>query len=467
MKQGVISYPSSVRLIISLCLILSTVLLSSFTHAQSDAQNQHAQQLDWETCLQEALDKNPDFQKTQVRVQQVDGQALALESQLLPKLSTKATSSPVVATTTGTQLVFSGASIPIIRASHAIRSAARINVELEALELIWKLRRAFAAALLTRKLEALEERKARIFQQRVKRAPSLFDAGRLTRADVVAMEVRSSLAQEDLSKARLRHQQALLDLDSIMGINSSHALFNKPVEGNFSTDTQLDLSLEESIDYALQNRTDLKALKELKVAADQKVIITLSQQLPALYAEGTLRVESELPPPLNQLEEAVNPSGNRSQDNADKNTEGIRNTRASYGFRIPWRVFDGGATFGQVKGAYAEAVNQRTLLIQTEKAIPWQVTTAYKAFAELSQTFLQLEEKNISQRSLELAQELFDQGQISQIEMLDAIEEDIAYRAERLKTLYSMEVAQAHLDYVTGNSARFLPEASPCCLKSK
>lgn len=432
-------------------------------YAEVNEQNTMSKQKpDWETCLQEALDKNPDFQKAQAKIRQLDGQALVLESQLLPKLNARGTSSPVVLNVTGTQLIFSGAMIPILRASHAIRSAARINVQLEALELIWKLRRAFATALLTRKLEELEERKAKIFKQRVKRAPSLFNAGLLTRADVVALEVRSSLAQESFSKARLIHEQALLDLNSVMGIDSNHPLFNKPVEGDFRTGTKLDLNLNEYINYALQNRTDLKALREIKLATDQRIYINLSQQLPALYAEGTLRAEGKLPAPLNRFEEAINPSGSgsRSQDDEDKDTEDIENTRATFGFQIPWRIFDGGATWGRVKSAHAEAVSQKVLLTQTEKAIPWQVTTSYKAFEDLRNMFTELEQKKISGRSLDLAQELFDQGQISQIEMLDAIEEDISYRSERVKVLYSMEVAQAHLDYVTGHSARFLPEVS-------
>lgn len=410
--------------------------------------------LTWSHCVNLALEHNPEFKLAQLRLEETEGIILEKKSNFLPKAQANAVTLPPTLVFGIVQPIYSTAMGPASRSYPAGRSAARINAQLTLLELIYQLRIAFARALYTAQLADIYRKDVEILKDRLQRAPALFEAEKLKKIDVAELEVRTGLAEEKLSHAVKEKELARLDLVELMGISPSHRSVAGNPSGRMEDQVPEDFDVNRLVKRAIQNRRDLQLAKKIKLLADENILITRSPHHPLPYAFGNTILTGNPPHFMKPLTDALDP---QSSEQDDVNRD-IVFARATIGVGISWRLFDGGDIEGKVQSAQAEAVKQDVLVRELEQDIPLQVEQTVKALLSVLKLADKLKKSNLQPADLEKARKLFEAGEASQLEILDALEQSIRFEEVKLTLAYYRSLARASLDRATGDGIQILDE---------
>lgn len=399
------------------------------------------------------FDNNPDILIAKAKIGQIKGQTIGYESKLLPQVTVGGMYLPLTLEGGATQVLYSRAILPIIHLSGLLNSAAMINVQLVTSQVMANVRTAFANALYAQERHALYKERLALLKDRSSHMPALFEAGRITKTDINTLTIRISVAELDVKQAETDAKQALINLNLIMGIGSENPHYLEPVVGAFPTQPEPQPPLPQLIDTALKNRFDLQALTKLKLAADQNIRIVGANDYPIVAAFTRTSLELSPPGPFETFENDLSTSLHRGNTNAAGKP--VRSSSVQYGVNISWRIFDAGDTLGKVRAARAQTVQQDILKQQTEKAIPGQVTGAYQAVQDSAELSKQLASQDLPEQNLHMSHSAFEAGVISQLEVLDAVDQNIDYRLNSVLARYYLELASIQLEEALGNTVYF------------
>lgn len=393
-------------------------------------------------AYQITLANNPEILVAKTKIPEAAGRIMEIQSNLLPRLVAGGVYLPPTFQAGVTQPLLTRATIPIIRLSRLLRTGAEINLEFATLESITKVRTAYAAALFAQKRIRLLEERLKLLQDRSSRAPTLFDAGRITRADLNILDRRVSVAKLDVEANRADYEKALVELSLVLGIDSKHPRFMKPLSGDLASLGEIDKELPPLIDEALARRPDLLGLEKLKLGYQENIRIVSNEYYPIIAAYGSTTLRDEPPGPLKGLDTSV-PSSN-----------------VAMGLNMSWKVFDGGEILGRVRAARETAVQQDVLYERLKQSIPGQVSATYGAVEDLAVTVKKLSNSDLAEQNLRLSRSAFEAGRISQLEVLDAVDQNIDYHLQQLRVRYGLDLALIQLDRALGRTAR-LEEPKP------
>jgi len=251
------------------------------------------------------------------------------------------------------------------------------------------------------------------------------------RADVSVANERPLLIQ-----AQNSFRIAKNNLSNLLGYNLPRDVWeDMPLDLSDKLDaTPYDVDLPSAIASALQNRTELIALRKTEELQKLNIVNAQSGYKPTLQVfagYSWFNAQYGIPPPPLSL---------------DQKFQGY-----NLGAQVSWDIFDGLLTHGKVVQAKSNYEKSKNDLADQSRQIELQVRTAYSDFVEAreildSQKTVQAE----AEEALREARARFDAGTGTQLDVLDAETSLTQARATDVQALHDYDTARAQLERAIG-----------------
>ncbi len=258
-----------------------------------------------------------------------------------------------------------------------------------------------------------------------------YDAGTVPRFNVLRAEVAVANARPELSRARNAYRIAKNNFVNLLGYNVSRTVAeNVPVELTDKLNTApYPVDLSAALEQAMENRTELGALRAAERLRNEDVITARAGYLPSFQAFA----------------------GYGDKSSAFENDLTAERHGWFVGAQVTWNIFDGMLTKGKVVEAKAALTKSQTELEDTSRQVELEVRTAYSDFLEAREV-LEAQEKNQEQaeEALRLATARADAGTATQLDVLNAETALTEARTTQSLAIRNYDVAVARLERAIG-----------------
>jgi len=220
----------------------------------------------------------------------------------------------------------------------------------------------------------ITQRSIRIVKKDLEQTRIRYKAGGALKSDLLSMQVRLSMAQEDLVKAKNRYKRSLSTLSNLLGYNAAKD-FRLAESKELDLITELPDSYQEAVDYALMHRPESKKIHQRVI----KRAIALD------------KAKSYYMPNVNVLGKYYHDDPNLSFDQNRENW--------TIGIRLDWDLFSGLSRQARIKQAESSI---QEMFAQDKK-------TAQAIQLEVKKALLQLKEaksrQEVARKSVKQAKE--------------------------------------------------------------
>ena len=287
-------------------------------------------------------------------------------------------------------------------------------------KITFQVKKAFYAVLLAQK--NVEVTGAALDQSRRHLAvvEDFFKVGVVSKFDLLRTRVEVANLKPDLIQASNNLRLSQESLANLLSLPSA----SLKLEGELSFKL-LSITLEEALDEALKERSDLKSLKLQKEMSEVALKLAEARNKPNLALVGNYQYQ--------------NPSGGEDEWGGEWNLNLV--------LSVP--LFDGWANRARVAQRRSQAKQIELSLRELEAGIDLEVKKAFWD-VEASEERIYAQEKNIEQaeEALSIAEVRYRSGAITNLEVLDAQLTVTRARLGYLKALYDHNVAMAELEKV-------------------
>ncbi len=335
------------------------------------------------------------------------------------------------------QTVYGGGKLmAAVRAARLTKEQALAQYQTTIQDTLLSTRTAYYDALLAREQISVHEASVKLLQNELNDQQRRYKAGTVPRFNVLRAEV--SLANEKplLIQARNSYRIAKNNLSNLLGYNLPRNVWEDvPLDLSDALDsTPYQVDLPSAIARALQNRTELVALRKTEQLQQLNIVNARSGYKPTVQVfAGYNWFNAQYaitPPPL-----ALN-----------QEFQGY-----DAGAQLSWDIFDGLLTRGKVVQARADYDRSKNDLEDETRQIELQVRTAYSDFVEAnevldSQKTVQAE----AEEALREARARFDAGTGTQLDVLDAETSLTQARNTNAQALHDYDTARAKLERAIG-----------------
>jgi len=418
----------------------------------------NARKLTIDDAVQLALEKNPDILIAIDNIRKASGNYITVRAGLLPQLGVQqaayswiqpsfqngqvpptAQDSPYASAFTpnsaswnialqGNQLLFDGWK------TIANTSAAKFSEQIAYFELrqtidatIAKIVQQFYQVVLDRALVIANEQQVALYQTQVTDQQSRYDAGTVPRFNVLQAQVQLANAEPPLIQAKNNLRIALFTLVKTIGLDYPNI---QNIEIPFDVVGELayrprKIDSDASIHTALQRNPQLKAQRQNILVAAKQITAAIAGWLPTLNANGGYQMQSY------------------NYDNSLSTVvEGW-----FFGATGSWAVFDGLATYGNVKQAKATMMNYKTVYDNGVREVILQVQQAISNLQQSGETITS-QKATVEQavEALRLSRERLDAGAGVQLDVINAQVQLLQAQTAVLQALYSYISATADYD---------------------
>lgn len=271
-------------------------------------------------------------------------------------------------------------------------------------------------------LVQVSEETVRNLEAHLKNVRAQYAVGTVAKSDVLRSEVELANAEQKLIKAKNGYELAMSSFNNVVGL---------PLDTVVTIHDELkyekyDLSLDDSINYALANRPDGIAAQKAIDVAKEGIDIAKSGQRPtvALSAKNTWE-GSKFP----------------GDDKSDWQV----------GLATNWNIFDGNVTRAKVKKANYALTKSSEQAKQKQDGIQLEVRQAYLNMSEAEkriQTSKVAVDK--AQEDFKIAQVRYSAGVGTNIDVMDAQVKLTEAQTNYIQSLYDYNTSKATLDKAMG-----------------
>ncbi|SJZ30249.1 TolC family protein [Selenihalanaerobacter shriftii] len=227
--------------------------------------------------------------------------------------------------------------------------------------------------------------------EHLKTTKAHFEAGTALKTDVLQTKVRKSEMEEKLLQVKNNLELAKVRLKNLLEVDGNKEL--KLAEAIKVPD--VDLSLQEVLDYALNNRADLMATKYEVKKASQGIELAETKDDPSLVFTGKSKK-----------------SGSDAIPDGDAWSATVN---------MKWSLYDGGESDSGVKQAKENLVAAKATLHQQEQAIDLEVREKFLNLEVNRKQILTAQERiEIAKENLRLAELRYREGVATNTEVIDA-----------------------------------------------
>jgi len=281
-----------------------------------------------------------------------------------------------------------------------------------------EVKKAFYAVLLAQENVEVTEKALDQAKRHLDVVEDFFKVGVVSRFDLLRTRVEAANLKPDLIQARNNLRLSQESLANLLSFPSA----SLEMEGELSFEPRR-ITLEETIDKALKERSDLKSLKLQKETSEVALQLAEVQNKPNLALVGNYQYQ--------------NPSGGEDEWGEEWNLNLV--------LSIP--LFDGWVNRARVAQRRSQVKQINLSLEQLEAGIDLEIKKAFWDL-EASEERIYAQKKNIEQaeEALSIAEVRYKSGAITNLEVLDAQLALTRVRLGYLKALYDHNVAMAELE---------------------
>jgi outer membrane protein len=409
----------------------------------------NARKLTIDDCVRIALTNNPTILTNIASIRQASGNYITVRAGLLPQFgiaspnayqytygTTKAdvgsahTSANDSAYQSwnvqfqGTQLLFDGWKTPSLTAAAKLsEQIAYFTLRQSIDSVIAQVIQQFYTVVLDRALVIANEQQVALYQTQVTDQQSRFDAGTVPRFNVLQAQVQLANAMPPLIQAKNNLRIALFTLVQLIGLNYPNL---QNVEIPFDVAGELDYKpiatdSNASIHTALLRNPQLKAQRLSILVAAKQITAAIAGWMPTINANGGYQVEGYM--------------GNRINENLHG---------WFVGGSFNWAIFDGLATYGNVKQAKASMASYKATYDNGVRQVILQVQQAISNLKQAAET-IDSQRATVEQsvEALRLARERLDAGAGVQLDVINAQDQLLQAQTNVLQALYNYIAAKA------------------------
>ncbi|AJQ25945.1 TolC family protein [Pelosinus fermentans] len=256
----------------------------------------------------------------------------------------------------------------------------------------------------------------------LKNVEAQYNVGTVAKSDVLRSQVELANNQQTLTKAQNAYEIAVSNLNNVMGL---------PLDTEIQIKNELvhepyNLSLEDSINYAMSNRPEaIQADHNIEIAK-QSVKIAKAGNLPTVAASA-------------------------SQRWADDDFPGTDDNGWSIGLKATWTPFDSGVTNAQIKKSKSEVEKSLQTAKQTKDAVQLEVRQAYlnmiEAEKRISTSQVTVEQAD---EDFKIAQVRYSAGVGTNTDVIDAQVALTQAKNNYIQAMYDFNTSKANLTKAMG-----------------
>jgi len=280
--------------------------------------------------------------------------------------------------------------------------------------------KAYYGVLVARELLSLTKDALKTAEEHLKVVEAKFRAGEAIDFEVLRARVEVANTKTQAIDAENAYGVALIYFRKVIGVDINSNLFPKGGIEDLVVSPPEE-SLEWFIENALSNRPELQALKHYEKAIDNGAKSVRGGFLPAFALTGSYQVETN------------DPTG-----------KWLRSGSLLIGFQ--WSIFDGGLTYNTYKAMKAQKESLYFMRKEVEEFVKLEVKKAYMdLLSAIEKVNAGKETLNTAKRGLEIAEERYKAGLMTNVEVMDA---QLAFKSARMnyiKSLYDYIVARISL----------------------
>lgn len=320
------------------------------------------------------------------------------------------------------------------RAASLLRDAAEASVEDVRVAIAFAARLAYYDALLARELAGVQRQALEQAGRRLTQVEEFFNAGTAAEFDLLTAQVEVDNIRPELIQAENALAVALERLRRVTGIEAGVPL---DLVDDFPRGFDAP-PIEQALEAALAERSDLAALRLAAEAAEERLTIAERSTFPRLDLESGLRRRAS------------------SADVFPGDDEFSTSWTATLGFT--WPIFEGGARAGRVAAAEAVLRSEQLALEQRLEDARLEVRQAVLALGAAEQA-VEASKANVrrAERALDIAGVRYRNGLSTQVELNDAELAVTRARSNAARALYDAATAHAELLVATGRVERAVP----------
>ena len=418
----------------------------------------NARKLTIDDAVQLALQKNPDILIAIDNIRKASGNYITVRAGLLPQFGIQqsayswiepsfssgqrpqvSSASPYASAFTpnnqswnlafqGNQLLYDGWKTP------SLTAAAKLSEQIAYFQLrqtidatIAKIVQQFYQVVLDRALVIANEQQVAAYKTQVTDQQSRYDAGTVPRFNVLQAQVQLANAEPPLIQAKNNLRIALFTLVKTIGLdypNLQNIEIPFDVVGELAYNPR-KINSDASIHTALQRNPQLKAQRMSILVAAKEITAAIAGWLPTINANGGYQMESY---------------------NYDHSLTTVVQGWF-FGATGSWAIFDGLATYGNVKQAKATMMNYKTVYDNGVREVILQVQQAISNLKQASETIIS-QKATVEQavEALRLSRERLDAGAGVQLYVINAQVQLLQAQTAVLQALYSYITATAEYD---------------------
>ena len=414
--------------------ITAKALVKAGEKVKSGVVAKNAQRLTIDDCVRTALQKNPQVLTAIDTIRQQSGNYITVRSAIIPQFSVSnaayAWLDPKLNNTSnlpgsqvplnqtwglslqGTQLIYNGGTaIANIKAAKFSEQMAYYSLRVTIDSVIAQVITDFYQVILNRALVVANEESVAVLTSNLEDNKSRYEAGTVPRFNVLQAEVQLANAQPPLIAARNNLRVSLFQLVQLIGMNYPNL---NSVEVPFEVVGELvynprKINSDESIHTALQRSPTLKAQRESILISAQNITAALGGFLPTITTAGGYKYIS------NDLSQVNGQGATVYNHNLGTFVSGW-----FFGVEGNWAIFDGLATYGNVK---QQKANMMIAKITYDNAVRQVILTVQQAISNMQQAkeTVDSQKANVVQaaEALRLAQERLNAGAGVQLDVLN------------------------------------------------
>lgn len=403
-------------------------------------------------CIRLALKQNPQILAAKHQIEATRGQILTVRAQALPHLglaSNYTQDSPELIQNAfqqektwdiafqATQLVYSGGQVGAAMKIARLASDSSLYGLRETIDqTILNVRQQFYDVLLNRALIGVQEESIHLLQSQLKDQQNRFEAGTVPRFNVLQAEVALANQIPLLIKAKNAWFISKLTIAKTLGVE-----YDIWHPGKTDVNAVGDLVVHErvidqarAIELAKERRPSLKVQRQNILVQLQQIKVALAGYQPQISVNAGWQLRNSST--TKELDATVN--------------------GWFFGATGNWAIFDGLATYGNVKTARANLESAKVNYDDAVLQVELQVQQAIANLRQAKET-IQSQTKNVEEalEAVRLAQERLAAGAGVQLDMLNAQVALAQARTNELQARHDYNAALAQFDYATGADTQY------------
>ena len=248
-----------------------------------------------------------------------------------------------------------------------------------------------------------------------------YDAGLVSKFEVLRAKVQLANIQPQRTKANNQLEIAVINFNAVLGAETNNKFI--PI-GELKYERE-DFSLDECLKVSHEKRPEVKQMQLRRAMAKEAVTIASSNYWPSvIFTTGY--------------------QGNRGQQFPPNDTKWYTGWDAGVYVNIP--IFDGFSTYGKVKETKANLEQAEIAEKQFERVVDMEVKSSYLTLKSSEDTILaQKENVEVAKESLKIIKERYNQGQATNLEVLDTEVSLLQAETNYLQALYDYNIAKGKL----------------------